>query len=409
MSINDMIKSRLFAKEVKRKLPYGLQVWLDEIELEKPMKHEVAYQKANKKHSGFRIDPDLVEQLGTPIYLDKKMTFDERYVYLTEMVDFMEYEARMFFKDYDDYAPMFVARSHGKNVFQLLKGNIHQLGLGDDAAFEAYADTLEVIINRIGDKRVLESIDIFEKWLYDISASIIPTNSFMNDICTEQLREDLVQLKRKKDGREKLKAELALLDNRFTVLENVSLHEDDEHGLVDFIIVSPYGVYALDAKHFVHKYHDLYSLERNGIWHYIPNNNTMSPMREMNGESQSMRPQLLTQRIVNAALTEKELLDDNEFIDVHGLVVLTNIEATYDNNSEFEITNMNGLFTRLHERENTLSKAQIDKIIETLSEFENVGETYAVRDYLKEMKLHLAHLEVKLKAYNELKQYLGLL
>lgn len=183
-------------------------------------------------------------------------------------------------------------------------------------------------------------------------------------------------------GEKRLQEELELYNDVLTALYNVRLEVDGNSVESDAMVISPKGVFTLEAKNFSSSGSYSIRVTKDGQWQKVwPNGNT-EPMKDV--VSQANRHVAFKQRFINQALRDKGF--DTEYVPVQSIIVIANDNVMIDNQSDTPIIRVSQIYSYIQRQSTTLSNELINEITDLLKTNTLEAKRFPHRSYEKEVE-----------------------
>lgn len=114
------------------------------------------------------------------------------------------------------------------------------------------------------------------------------------------------------------------------------------------------------------------------------------------------------QDLINKEMIERELGSLNDFIDVEGIITLTNNVVEIENYSDIPIMRISGLYNHIRKHDKVLTMDQVNQIVQILKDNMMEPIPFPIIDYKKEyeqFKAYYAPIEDVAKNLQELVGY----
>lgn len=216
------------------------------------------------------------------------------------------------------------------------------------------------------------------------------------------------------EGEETLMRALERFDDRFVVLENLRIKAETgeaKSAESDVVIVSPYGVFTVEAKNYgAEGQYGIY-VARDGKWSQFqrnPNgqNFVSGDLEDVN--AQSNHHVFALQELINKEIIKRKIGTFDGFIDVEGVITITNDVVEIMNQSDIPVMRVSGLYNHIRKHEKVLTDEQINQIVQILEDNRLDALQFPMTDYKKEykqMKEFYAPIEEVAKHLHELVGY----
>lgn len=196
-------------------------------------------------------------------------------------------------------------------------------------------------------------------------------------------------------GEENLSRELKKFDERFIVLENIRIPStvgNNKSAESDAIIVSPFGIFTIEAKNYAAEGQYGLHIAKDGKWSKVYRNadGTERYEDENDVNLQSNNHIFAIQNLVNQEIKNQGESIHN-YIDVEGIITITNDVVKIHNESDLPIMRTSGLYNHIRKHEQVLSTEQIENIVKILKDNDLPPIRFPIVDFKKEYKEFQEH------------------
>lgn len=380
--------------------------WFESRRMFEPEYHEEAIQAFfARKESQKEFDEDLVTDKALELWL----SLDGQHDYYNGLQEKLEAK----FYDFMDKAPKH-ANILIKQVdaYQSFEKRLYENGFEDIFDREAPGTdeenkTLVTEIHNLRCKEYELTRDKFSFWLEQIHHNLYPANRFFENLLEKKFVENAFNgIDRGVRGEQLLMNELSLFDDRFKILENVNIREDNMNAESDAIVISQYGVFTIEAKNFAEDGGYSVHISKDGRWLRKLSNGQFEPMNDV--IQQSNRHILIKQKMLNREMKKMGLLDKNEFIDIYGAIVVTNNVVDIDNQSDYPIMRLSSLYDHVRNKNTQpiYTEEQVQAMVDLFKKHQQPDVKFPIRDVEREFDIQLAFLNDRLKEYDIYREHL---
>ncbi|MGD6964405.1 nuclease-related domain-containing protein [Fictibacillus phosphorivorans] len=183
-------------------------------------------------------------------------------------------------------------------------------------------------------------------------------------------------------GERRLQDEIDLYSDVLTALYNVRLEVEGNSVESDAIVVSPKGVFTVEAKNFSSSGSYSIRVTKDGQWQKVWPNGRTEPMKDVVG--QTNRHVAFKQRFINQVLRDKGF--GVEYINVKSIIVIANDNVMIENESDTPIIRLSQIYNYIQKQPNVLSTELVTIITDLLQENTLEAKRFPHRSYEKEME-----------------------
>lgn len=238
---------------------------------------------------------------------------------------------------------------------------------------------VEALIEKVKDN----GLDPFE-WLIEYRKTIYPYVSIAHE-CLNGIRHARRRVEQGINGEKALEETLALYDDRFRVLTNVRIVENGISAESDAIIVSRHGVFTIEAKNFSEKGQYGLHIAKDGKWSKIEGG-AQKPMDDV--VEQNNRHILAKQNLLNRELKQQGKLEKDDYLDVEGIITITNNVVDIQNESDFPILRLSHLYNHMRKHPVIYSEEQVNAMVDIIKNNMQPPQRFPLPDYEKLLLYH---------------------
>lgn len=245
------------------------------------------------------------------------------------------------------------------------------------------------------------------KWSNDFGNIILPFSQYVyNRFIKQDIKRHYDQVASGINGEKALEEELSFLDDRFKILYNVRVKEGEISSESDAIVVCPFGIFTIEAKNFSEKGQYSIHIAKDGKWTRIDKdkNGQNGKRKEMKDVvAQNNRHVLVKQKMLNRILKEQKKIREDDFLEIEGVIAITNDVVEIENELDFPVIRLSGLYHFMKKQDVLYSTEEINLIVNIFEKNMLPPQKFPITDYEKEyenyqkayahIKSTLTHLE----------------
>lgn len=235
-------------------------------------------------------------------------------------------------------------------------------------------------------KKLLEKYGVdFDGLLKHLHRLEDEVETFSNTTLKEINRERTI-MKRGIEGERKLQEELDLYYDIFKALYNVRIETEGISVESDAVIVSPKGVFSIEAKNFGSSGQYNIKITKDGQWQKVKDGQT-EPMKDV--ASQVNRHIGFKQRFLNHELKKRGFT--SRYIYIEPIIVIANDVATIENESSQVIIRASQVYQLIKSKPDILNTEEIEVITSIFAENKQPAKKYPHTDYVKKFENWCQH------------------
>lgn len=351
-----------------------------------------------------------ISELGDKDAYRKWLTLDEQHEYLKNIKEIIQNKYNADFGNYYLFNTL-VGKSLSKVTYSTLDTELLTIQSASlDEKIKDFSsedkEILEIKKNTLKRFRSKFTEQVFDYDMLDrdFLYSAYPFFNYTNYILKgTAIDSDLERVSRGVRGEESLEEELKFFDKRFKILTNVRVVENGVSSESDAIIVSKYGVFTVEAKNFSEDGKYSIQVAKDGKWSKLQNGKKHE-MKDV--VSQNNRHVMIKQSLINREIEERGL--ESKFIDLEGIIAITNNTVDIDNETDFPIMRLSQLYTHIRSFPETLSDEQIEMVYDILESNMQPAQKFPITDYEKVYDKYVENFKPKFEVYLKVRDLLGL-
>lgn len=385
----------------------GLRHWIESIHPFENDVHQNALQAFfNRKEEQDEFDEELVSDESLRLW----KSLNEQHAYydgLQEKLEARFHEelkdlpngSELLIKQAEQYETLYYERFLAMPVTKLFSGE-PPFNEEEKIHFLNYMDELHI-------SEFEESEQTLNFWYSQIHHNLYPANRFFENLFVDKfVKNRFNATDRGIRGEQKLMEELALFDERFYILENINIKEDGVNAESDALVISRSGVFTIEAKNFAEEGHYSIHISKDGRWLQKDRQGNYTPMSDV--IRQSNRHILVKQKMLNREMGDLGLIEQDEYIDIHGVIAVTNDVVDINNESDYPIVRLSSLYGHIRNNELKYTEEQVQAMVELFQTNNQPDVKFPIRDIEKEFDIQMAFLKERLKEYDQFRNHLKL-
>src|SRR5699024_3459590 len=189
-------------------------------------------------------------------------------------------------------------------------------------------------------------------------------------------------------------------------LENINIKEDGVNAESDALVISRSGVFTIEAKNFAEEGHYSIHISKDGRWLQKDRQGNYTPMSDV--IRQSNRHILVKQKMLNREMKKLGLIEQNEYIDIHGVIAVTNDVVDINNESDYPIVRLSSLYGHIRNNELKYTEEQVQAMGELVQTDNQPDVKVAMGEVERELSIQMEFLKERLKEYEQFRSHLNL-
>lgn len=333
------------------------------------------------------------------------LTLDEQYEYLKGLNDKIK---ESYFSDFTPlFNESFIEGNANNNVinaklidkgYAILENHANSSGLTEEEIEEEDGVDKKIVRDYVKSADTGELS--FYDWNKEFKSEIEPLLKYLRGVVKyNDIDKDFERIEAGILGENALEKSLNMFDKRFKILTNVRVVVDGTSAESDALIISPFGVVTVEAKNFGS--HGKYSIHvsKDGKWTKIEGRNRTA-MKDV--IEQSNRHVMYKQQLINDKIESEGLAKDFGFVEIEGIITITNDRVVIDNESDFVIKRLSSMYEHLRKQPVIYTDEQVDFIYNVFKDNMQEAQRFPITDYEKQYEQLKHKYSEHINAHKEL-------